>query len=357
MISDLHLTNFRSYTDQRFTFGPMTVIIGPNGRGKTNVIEALYLLSTGRSFRTNRDSELIHFNQPFARLVSDPLEMTIIGGERTKKQVRIHGKPVRLLELLGENPSVLFAPSSLDLIDGGPAARRQFFDILLCQTDRKYARALLDYQRIVRQRSELLHQIQKQTQNTEALGMWDDLLVQAGLPVMHMRAEMAKSVHEQINGWYQHLVPQRNETLEVGYLSSVEKRQHVPEVELETLFHERLRERRVAEIQAGRTLIGPHRDDMVVLLNRRSVANYGSRGQIRSAVVALKLFEYHYITEHLGKSPTLLFDDVFSEFDPARRKAILSIAPAAQVIFTATDLKHVGRLPSRAEVINLDQTT
>lgn len=355
MINTVRLINFRNYVDRLLSLAPFTVIVGANGLGKTNIIEALFMLSTGRSFRTTHDRELIRFGQPFARLVCDPIDLTIVGGERTKKQARIHGKPARLLQVLGVHPSVLFTPSSLSLVDGSPSVRRQFIDILLSQVNPTYAHHLLEYQRTLKQRNELLHQIQAGMASSESLSLWDDLLVQSSLPVLQARKIMVTSMGEPVLQWYNVISPDQSDRLGVQYISSVEKRHTGSESKLESLFYERLRERRPAEIQAGRTLIGPHRDDFAVSLNGHEIVHFGSRGQMRSAVVALKMFEFQYMTERIDVAPTLLFDDVFSELDPYRRAAVLTIAPEAQMILTTTDLKHFGRLPARATVIDLGQ--
>lgn len=356
MISNLRLTNFRNYHDQSFQFSPLTVIVAPNGCGKTNIIEALFLLSTGRSFRTVHDHELIRFLQPFARISSGKIDMTVLDGLRVKKQVHIDGKSARLLEVLGVQPTVLFTPSSLDLVDGAPSARRQFMDILLSQTNPLYARALLEYQRSVKQRNAVLHQIQVGQTDIGTLTVWDDLLVSSSVPVLEARHAMAAEINSTLNQFYHVISPHQHEQIGVVYESSVEKRESAHDsATLTRLFQARLQERRVAEIQAGRSLIGPHRDDMHFLLNDRAVSLYGSRGQARNVVVALKLFEYHYILERSGKAPTLLLDDVFSEFDLKRRQRVLKAIPHAQMIFTTTDLQPVGRLPSRAQVIDLEK--
>lgn len=356
MISDLCLVNFRSYHDQSFGFYPLTVIVAPNGVGKTNIIEALFFLSTGRSFRTVHDRELVRFQQPYARISSGNLDVSLVDGVRVKKQLRIDGKALRLLEILGVQPTVLFTPVSMGLIDGSPSVRRQFIDILLSQTNPLYARALLEYQRALKQRNAILHQIQSGETGVESLNLWDDLLVKSSVPVLQARHEMAHEINSQLNAHFHIVSPHKDEVVESVYESSVEKRERVEGTEaLEKLFRERLHERRVAEVQAGRSLIGPHRDDIHFLLNQKPVALYGSRGQARTLVVALKLFEYHYIQEHSGKAPTLLLDDVFSEFDTERRKRVLKVLPNAQMIFTATDLDHVGKLPSHAKVIDLGQ--
>ncbi len=370
MITDLRLINIRNYADTTFQFGPLTVIVGPNGQGKTNIIESLFFLSTGRSFRTAHDKEMIRFGQPFGRMQSGPIDITLVSGPILQKQVRIHQKPARLLNILGVTPSVLFTPMSVALIDGSPVVRRQFIDILLSQTDPIYARNLLEYQRALKQRNQLLHQIVHQGESAESLSLWDDLLVSTAIPVVMTRKTMVEQMKSSLGGFYTQVSAKKHDKLEVEYVASVEKHGEPVESELDlaTRFHERLRERRPAELKMARTVVGPHRDDMIFYLNQKPVAMYGSRGEMRTVVVALKLFEFHYMKEQSprhssnyqgegGKEPTLLFDDVFSEFDATRRKTVLDIAPEAQVIFTVTDMEYAGKLPSHAQVINLTENS
>ncbi len=362
MIIDLSLQDIRSYKEAHFSFGPLTVIQGRNGAGKTNIIESIYFLSTGRSFHTSHDGEMIRFNQPFGRIVSGDVSVTLVNGPKLQKQVRIHQKPAKLLEILGELPSVLFTPNSLALLDGPPALRRQFMDILLSQVDRSYARNLLGYQHVLKQRNGLLHQIVHGQANADTLELWDDLLVKASLPVISTRQKMIEEMQKVVAEFYQRVSRNAKDVLEISYSASVTK-YHQPHqktghdlgLDVAAIFHERLLERRSAELHLGRTVVGPHRDELTLSLNQKPVALYGSRGEMRSAVVALKLFEYSYLKEHGEHAPTLLFDDVFSEFDQNRREAVLKIAPEAQIIFTATDLGLMSKLPSGAEVIKLDK--
>lgn len=355
MTNALRLINFRNYVDASFEFAPKTVIVGPNGVGKSNIIEALFLLSTGRSWRTNRENELIRFGAGFARVVAHPLELAVVGGERTKKQVKVHGKPARLLSLLGVSPSVLFTPNSIALVDGSPSIRRQFIDILLSQTSPMYARNLLEYQRVVRQRNELLHQINDESEVASALSLWDDLLVVAALPVLEWRKIMAEQMRDRLSEWYRKITPDKDDRLDVEYISSVEKHSPHSQDNIESVFHQRLRDRRAAEIQAKRTLIGPHRDDFCVLLNKHPISQYGSRGQMRGAVVALKMFEFEYISQKSSILPTLLFDDVFSELDSYRRAAVADLVDAAQIIFTTSDVGQITNMPKKITVIDLSK--
>lgn len=357
MITELNLINIRSYRQADFSFSPLTVIVGPNGWGKTNIIEAIFFLSTGRSFRTSKDAEMIQFAQPFGRITAHHLDVTLVNNGRLQKQLRIHQKPSRLIDILGHLPSVLFTPGSLSLVDGSPALRRQYLDIVLSQSDRSYARQLLEYQKVLKQRNELLHQIKQQITTTDSLSMWNDLLVKASVPVIMARAKLWQTMRESIKQMYTAVSGKPNDTLEVVYQSSVDKKQDMDfdsPAEISKQFNRRLDERRPAELQIGRTVVGPHRDDLTLILNNQPVAVYGSRGEQRSSVVALKLFEYTYMKKQTDTSPTLLFDDVFSEFDPTRRQKMMAVMPDAQMIFTATDREHIGELPSHAEVIDLE---
>lgn len=359
MINKLYLTNFRSYRDSSFEFSPLTVIVGPNGSGKTNIIEALNMISTGRSFRATHDKEVIAYDAPFARIKCEPIDITLVNGVRLQKQTRIFEKTARLLDVLGHHKTVLFTPTSMSLVDGSPALRRQFLDILLSQSNTIYARQLLEYQRVLKQRNGLLHAIINDLDSTDTLPLWDKLLVEAGIPIIKTRFVAWQEIKSGILKHYQLVSGNKKDVMEVDYHSSVDKKTGLDFESDEAIskrYYERLAERRPAELRMGRTVVGPHRDDLIIILNNKLVADYGSRGEMRTAVVALKLFEYHYMKK-MGNNggPTLLFDDVFSEFDPVRRKAVTEIMPEAQMIFTATDLDHVGKLPSKASVIELNK--
>jgi DNA replication and repair protein RecF len=321
--------------------------------GKTNIIEAIYYLSTARSFRTIHDKDLIKAKAPFAQISSGPVQITIVDGLKIQKQLKVHQKPARMLQILGVQPSVLFTPESMALANGSPSLRRLFMDVVLSQTDLVYARQLIEYQRALRQRNLLLHQIKLGTSSTESLKMWDELLVTCAIPIVLARKKFVNQMAG-INQYYRQISQSAGE-LSVNYLCSIERHGAVVETEaaLTSRFHQRLIDRRVAEMQSARTLVGPHRDDLEILLDQNLLATFGSRGQMRTAVVALKLFEFEYMKSQSDRVPTLLFDDVFSEFDLTHRRQMLDLALGAQIIFTATDLSGLGELGKEVKIINL----
>ena len=381
-LSQLHLEHFRNYRELDLTFSaPVTLLQGRNGQGKTNLLEAVYYLATSKSRHARAEREAVDRAAadepiPYARIrgevmraeQSTTLEILFtLRADRQNytKQVRVNGAPRRSMDLIGHLRAVLFLPEDLTLIAGSPSERRRYIDVALCQIDRRYCQALSRYQKVVTQRNSLLKQLQEreQTDGTSVaaqLRYWDDQLVELGTQVLARRhtyltnlAPIARRVHADIS--------LQQESLDLLYLPSFntglyseqdfQRLREGEEVQADALacletdaaiiserFRERLEGRRRVELNAGSSLYGPHRDELIFLVNGWNLRTYGSRGQQRTGALALKLAELQAMAAVTGEKPILLLDDVMSELDAQRRAALLNaLADVRQGIVTTTD--------------------
>lgn len=330
ILKQLKLQNFRNFKGKEFKFPPeTTLIIGPNTSGKTNLLEAIYLLATGKSFRAGIEKEMINYGKEIARIKGEikneegreNLEIVLtvgqVGGEGvSKKRYLINEVGKRMMDFVGNLRCVLFGPEDLEIIINSPSIRRDYLNGVLEQIDRDYRRASLSYQKGLRQRNKLLEQIREKGRPSSVLFFWDKLLVENGEVITQKREEFIDFINQQ---------PEYFDKLNVNYNKSI-------------ISPQRLAKYIEKEIAAGMTLVGPHRDDFEVRIEERSLHAFGSRGEQRTAVFSLKLAELEYVTEKTGERPVLLLDDIFSELDHTRRKRLAEIIPLQQTIITATDI-------------------
>lgn len=386
-LSHLSLTNFRNYARLELDLPPaLTVLQGANAQGKTNLLEAIHLLATGRSPRAIAERELINWLAlegplPYARLVGEigrgeQLELVLMltrngsanNGPSVRKQVRINGVAKRALDLIGQLRVVLFLPEDVSLVAGSPAERRRYLDIALCQIDASYCRALAEYAKGLAQRNALLKRLRDEGGDVNQLNFWDDMLAQNGGLLLHRRARAIAAL-ERLAAECHRTLTQGAERLRLAYLPSPGPGRLFPgaqapdatgevyaEIAVKEITHRlaaQLRATRNRDIASGTSLLGPHRDDMGFSIAGRDLRLYGSRGQQRTAALALKLAEVELMRAETGDSPLLLLDDVMSELDAVRRHALLdTLKRADQALVTATDwsdfsselLAHAHRL-------------
>ncbi|MDE0142549.1 MAG: DNA replication/repair protein RecF [Caldilineaceae bacterium] len=399
-LSRLHLEHFRNYRELDLCFSaPVTLVQGRNGQGKTNLLEAVYYLATSKSRHARTEREAVDRAAaeepiPFARIrgeverreASTTLEIlfTLRGdGANYTKQIRVNGVPRRSMDLIGHLRAVLFLPEDLTLVSGSPSERRRYIDVALCQIDRGYCQTLSRYQKVVTQRNSLLKQLQEREQADShsaaaQLSFWDDQLVELGTRVLARRhtylqelAPIARRVQAELS--------QQQETLELLYLPSFntglysehdyQRLREGEEVEIDGIagmevgaetigqrFRERLEIRRGVELKAGSSLYGPHRDELVFLVNGWNLRTYGSRGQQRTGALALKLAELQAMAEATGEKPILLLDDVMSELDAQRRAALLeALADVRQGIVTTTNWgQFSGDFRQKAQLLQIE---
>ena len=358
MLQSLQLTNFRSYTDRSFTFDRVTAFVGKNGIGKTNILEAIGFLALARSFRARQDREAISWGAEVARLVGQmeqsQIEVVLSQQQRGGKTIKINGVSRRAIELLGNVRIVLFLPESLDLVAGSPQSRRHFLDLVLVQSDRRYAYHLIQLQKILRQRNRLLRQIDEGAASRDQLEFWDESFVEEAGYLIASRVMFLQSVNAHLSQHYQVMSGER-QVLRLEYrAASVSERSGEQErynnpadcpIEIgdwQQLLRQSIHQFQAREIVAGSSLYGPQRDDFTLVLDDRPLASFGSRGEFRSAILALKAAEADYLLASEDPVPLIfLLDDVYSELDVSRRSQLSDLIGSHQAIITTTDVDHL----------------
>ena len=347
----LELGDFRSFAGLELDLpaGPV-LVLGRNAQGKSNLLEALLALASGRGRSHRTLAELIRtvdgVPRPFARIRAEvaakdratrlelvfALNPTEDGqpGRRASRRVVVDGKPRRASELLGQLNAVHFSPDDIDLLGGAPAERRRFLDVAISQVDRDYVRDLVDYGRVLSQRNALLRDLRERGGGGEGREFWDGKLVELGGRIVATRQRFVVGLNDSGAAAYRELAGP-DESLRVEYgLAGADEDGGLP---LDSLA-----ELRGREIQRGQTLVGPHRDDVEMLVDGQPAAAFASRGQQRLVVLSLRLAEMEWLGEAAGEPPVLLLDDIFSELDPEHREAVIARMPAgAQVLVTAAD--------------------
>ncbi|MDP6793085.1 MAG: DNA replication/repair protein RecF [Anaerolineales bacterium] len=379
-IGDLSLTNFRNYRrfEAQLPSGPL-ILVGRNAQGKTSLMEAIHYLVSAHSLHAHSDRQLINWlalreeTQPFLRIIAQVLlanemrtievrlEMLSDGMEREprlKKTVLIDGLKQQVRALSGVLNVVMFLPQDMVLVEGSPGDRRRFLDATISQVDSIYANSVREYTKVLAQRNALLKSLRERTGAADQIEYWDEALCAQGATLMARRAraldeieQYASALHQELTTESEHLrlayrpsyapADQAGGQLELGLEVGL-RRANVPEAELAAGMRARLRELRREEIQRGMTLVGPHRDDFCFALSGVDLGMFGSRGQSRTAVLALKLAEMTWMRDRSGEWPLLLLDEVLAELDPQRRSDLLQrISGAEQVILTTADLDMV----------------
>lgn len=344
-VNRLILRNFRNYVNINIDFtANINVFIGPNAQGKTNLLEALYIAAMGRSHRTNTDQELIRWDQSaasvevifFRQEVENSLKIRFISTQNKEILYNSHPLPVR--EIVGSLNAILFSPEDLLLIKGAPALRRRFLDNEISQANPPYYRQLLNYNRMLSQRNNLLKKIRERKSSEDLLGPWDEQLATAAATITRKRLEAVKKLTMLANLHHRKITGSR-ESLTVSYF--LNGLQQDKTEDLSGWYHEQLSRQRRQDILNGSTGVGPHRDDLIFLVNGKNLRNFGSQGQQRTGVLALKLAELEFIKSETGEYPILLLDDVMSELDAARRsELLLFIRERIQTFITAADEQY-----------------
>ncbi|HKU68641.1 MAG TPA: DNA replication/repair protein RecF [Candidatus Baltobacteraceae bacterium] len=342
-LKSLHLSNVRNYAQLALEpAAGLNVFVGRNAQGKSNLLEAISLLGTGKSFRTSRERDLIRDGLDLATISGEArvragdirMGCTIASTPRgTRKVYAVNGQSMRYAKFLGNLRVVTFVPADLQLVGGAPSLRRAFLNVALAQEQRTYYHELARYQKAVTQKSALLRSGEEP--DADLLAIYNETLIEAGTAIMLAREQLvrllsaaAADVHAQWTGGA--------EKLEVAYQPSVAF--EVPTAEtIAGAFAARLKTLAPQERVRQMTLTGPHRDDLDLQLDGRSLAAYGSQGQQRTAVLALKVAEYTVMHERSAEAPLLLLDDVLSELDPIRAQAFLAgVGSFEQAFITAT---------------------
>ncbi len=355
-IRELALADFRSYERLTVAFEPGPhVITGQNAAGKTNLLEALVVLSLGHSHRTRIDQDLIRWGAPVARLeaavsreplssVVETLEVAVstpAAGIRARKLIRVNGVGRRPAGLSAMLRTVLFAPEAMTLVSGSPSVRRDELDDLATQLHPTHARSLATYGRALAQRNSLLRLVREGGPGADQLAYWDRLLVEEGGAIVERRTAVLVELADPLASAHGEIAPGEAELALVYDTNATPSPGETPG----DAIRRRLAETADREIWNGQTLIGPHRDDVRFLLGGRDLAVFGSRGQQRTAILALKLGELDVLARTDGVAPLLLLDDVFSELDPARRRHLVRrIRALPQTFVTTTALEDLDQV-------------
>lgn len=347
-IKQLDLKYYRNYLHETVSFeNKVNVILGENAQGKTNLIEAIFVLAMAKSHRTNKDKELIYWEQDFAKISGEiikrdhPLSLEVIVSAKGKK-VKLNGLEQRKLsEYIGAANVVMFAPEDLSLVKGSPQVRRRFMDMEIGQTNPVYLHYLSKYQKILQQRNYLLKDYEKNKQAKLMLDVLTTQLVEMAVHIMDKRLEFIRLLQE----WASQIhfeISRGKEQLKIHYNPSfkVSEEQDLSKIE-EALFlaFENGREQ---ELRRRMTLYGPHRDDLTFSLNGKDVQTFGSQGQQRTTALSLKLAEIELINDKIGDYPILLLDDVLSELDDYRQSHLLhAISGKVQTFVTTTNVDGI----------------
>ncbi|MFI5240309.1 MAG: DNA replication/repair protein RecF [Candidatus Saccharimonadia bacterium] len=349
MIQSVELTNFRSYTSNQFNFSPgVTLVVGPNASGKTNLLESLYVLAATKSFRT-RDPELIQYNKDYFRIAAavDGSEVALgylIENGRHTKQISRNGVRQSLSAHIGTIQATLFEPSDLELVSSTPERRRRYLDFILCQTDSGYLKLISEYRRVLKQRNSLLGSFDTFRLKDEIFA-WDVKLTELAAEVFVRRTTLLTYLNELIPPLYRDVA---GETIEIDlrYKPSVSGHDYA------NLFMDELVKRLPSDLAAGFTTIGPHREDFKVMFKNNEITDIASRGETRTAVLVMKLAELSYCEERSDVRPILLLDDVFSELDSTRREYLTHKVGQYQTIITTTEADSLKDLAKDYDVIN-----
>ena len=358
---------------------PGTVVIqGENGQGKSNLLEAVYILAIAKSPRTSNDRELIRrqstHESNYSRVAAvirrdaddlrlqldfhsspkpeedtrepapDALPKTTPEGLSVQRRVRVNGVPRRASELVGQLTAVMFSAHDLELVYGSPTLRRRYLDILISQLERRYLGALQRYQRVVSQRNHLLKAVRDGRSRIDELVFWDDKLVSEATYVMARRLHTVRRLSELARPTHGELVG-NDERLELLYRPSISMSGEDSEEKLAQDLREAIEGERRREIAQGMTVLGPHRDDLQLLIDGMDAGVYASRGQSRTAVLAMRLAEAEHLRDQRRQQPVVMLDDVLSELDPARREHVLEMASRYEQCFITTS--DVESIPER----------
>ena len=349
-ISRLHLEQFRNIESLSvFPCETVNIIYGDNAQGKTNLLEAIWLLSGAKSFRGAKDADLIRFGESRALIESD----FFCAGRQQTSKIQLEGKKTAWLNDIRQDSitafagiftTVVFSPSHLGLVKDGPAGRRKFLDTSICQITPRYIGMIGQYQRILLQRNTLLKDISYASALLDTLDIWDEKLSALGGVIIRMRMEYTRRLQKEAEDIYKGISMER-ESFSLDYRPfELPVQEGQTQREISSLLLEKMMQNRSEDLCSGSTGIGPHRDDLEISINGRSVRSFGSQGQQRSSVLALKLAESRCIGDILGERPVILLDDVMSELDQNRREYLLNHLTGSQIFITCCDKGYFSRL-------------
>ncbi len=353
ILSSVHLKNFRSHKNNNIIFSDgINYIIGGNGQGKTSILEAIYYLCTTKGYNSKSDSEVVRFNESefevkgsFKDLTENTVRLFYSTAENKKYYFQNNKQVTRSADIIGKFPVVLLTPADHAITQGAPGERRKFVDSIISQASSTYLKNLLDFNKTLRQRSNLLTQI-KETRRYhlfDEFDAWTEKIVQTGTEIIEHRLKFVKDFNDFIKISYE-IIMDENEIPKMTYSflggSSADN--------IKEKFILLLKEKRDEEIRRANNLIGPHRDDFIFEINDFNLRIYGSQGQHKTFQVALRFAEFFYLKEITGKTPIFLLDDVFGELDTERSQKISKyLGRVGQAFITLTDFANISYLDKK----------
>jgi DNA replication and repair protein RecF len=347
-IKYVELQNYRNYESVKIDLNKnINIFVGNNAQGKTNMLEAIFVCAFGKSFRTNREKELIRFDRDYFSIKSviqkenREMDIRIIQSKDNKKGIKVNGIGLKKTsQLIGKINVVLFSPEDLRLITEGPAERRKFLDRELSHMSTSYCMKLIEYNKVLSSRNKILKSLRFENKFKDTLEIWDDKLVKLGYDLIKKRLEFI----ERLN-----IISQKNhkkitsgkEEISIRYLSNINTENIDKYDKIYMEFKSKLSERLENDIAKGFTSVGPHRDDFEIMINDIDVRKFGSQGQKRSVALSIKLSEIDIIREETGEYPVLLLDDVMSELDYNRQNQIVKEFEHVQTVITTTEISGI----------------
>ena len=362
-LKNIRLENFRNYEEIFAEFDPnVNLLVGENAQGKTNLLEAIAFLGSGRAFRTQRTAELVRFGAEFAQLTGDVfsqereqnLRWVVFAGQRPRQIYRNGVKKKTAGDISGVLQTVLFCPEDLMVLKAGPSSRRRLGDTAICQLRPNYEAALTEYNRILEQKNRILKDRHDNPALLEILPEYNARLCQVGALLISYRARFFEGLGREA-AEYHGLFSGGKEAFSLTYrtVSNIEN-PFAPVAELESKLREHLERHYRAELESSSCLTGPHKDDFDVSLSGLSLKSFGSQGQVRTAAISLKLAQRRLQEKESGETPVLLLDDVLSELDPGRQDFVLNQISGGQVFITCCE---PGRFTKLGKTIEIQQGT
>lgn len=339
-IEEIKISNFRNYKEQKIKLNNnINIFFGENAQGKTNIIEAIYLCSLGKSFRTSKDKEMINKYQENSCVEIKFKKKDRAGKIKVqlgdKKSIHLNGvKLKKLSELIGNLNIVLFNPEDINILKGSPQKRRRFLDVMIGQLRPNYIFSLNSYLKILDERNAFLKNLKDIRKQEELLDIWDERLAEYGIEINRYRKEFIAKIDNKIKKIHSEITNNREE-IKIEYCSDSNDKEK---------YLELLKSRRSLDIFKGFTTKGIHRDDFMIYINGEPINIYGSQGQNRTAVLSLKLSELRIIKDEIGENPVLLLDDFMSELDKKRISNFLENITDTQVIITCTEKLDIEKL-------------
>ena len=331
-IEKIKLENFRNYKYENIELNKrINIIFGDNAQGKTNILEAIYFTSLGKSFRTNKEKEIVKENESQAKIeinfIKNNRKEKINAEISDKKNFYINDIPVKKLsELVGKINIVLFSPEDIEILRNEPIKRRKFLNIMISQLRPKYIFLLSEYNKVLEQRNNYLKKIKYENKSQEYLTIWDEQLEKIGIKIYEYRKEFIEKINNKIKKIHLNTT-ENKENIEIKYKTNIDKKNYM----------ENLLKNKSIDIQKGYTSIGIHRDDFEIYINKKNVAIFGSQGQQRTSIISLKLAEAEVIYDEIEEYPIVLLDDFMSELDKKRINGFIQNIKNNQVLITTTD--------------------